>query len=318
MSSESEIKIEKLQDSSQWLTWKFQMVQILEAGEMFGVVNGEELLPSAGEQEQKSWRKLDAKARRTISTALGKQPLLQILNCASAKSMWDTLKSVYEQTSTASVLFLLQKYYSYSKDPEDDIATFLSKLMEIVQHLRDQGEIISDSMIMTKVLISLPAEYNHFHSAWESVRPADQNLNNLRARLMAEEIRLSAQEKVKAEAFVARHQSRPKTKKHQNNNRKTTTKGGLAKSAKNETQHKNVEALVCGANVSGKQESWMLDSGATDHMSNRRDWFVTFEHYNDIVRVGDGRAIKAAGKGDINVLVNDGQEWVQKVLTNVL
>ncbi|XP_054729426.1 uncharacterized protein LOC129238425 [Anastrepha obliqua] len=92
----------------------------------------------------------------------------------------------------------------------------------------------------------------------------------------------------------------------------------MAKSAKNETQRKNVEALVCGESVTGKQDSWVLDSGATDHMSKRRDWFTTFEQYNDIVKVGEGRAIKAAGKGDINVLVNDSQEWVQKVLTNVL
>ncbi|XP_037943131.1 uncharacterized protein LOC119675981 [Teleopsis dalmanni] len=123
--------------------------------------------------------------------------------------MWDTLKSVYEQTSRSNLLFLQQKYYSYIKDPEDDIATFLSKLMEIVQHLRDQGECISDSMIITKVLMSLPAEYNHFYSAWESVRAEDQNLNTLRARLMAEEIRMGAQEKQKSEAFLAKRQYRP-------------------------------------------------------------------------------------------------------------
>lgn len=74
------------------------------------------------------------------------------------------------------------------KEPEDNIAVFLSKLMEIVQQLRDQKEDISVSIVMTKILMFLPAEYNHFHSAWESTNAESQTITNLRARLMAEEL----------------------------------------------------------------------------------------------------------------------------------
>ena len=54
---------------------------------------------------------------------------------------------VYEQTSKCNVLFLQQKYYTFSKELEDDISVFLSKFMEIVQQPHDQDKEISDSMI---------------------------------------------------------------------------------------------------------------------------------------------------------------------------
>lgn len=56
--------------------------------------------------------------------------------------------------------------------------------MEIVQQLKDQDENISDLMAITKTLMSLPAEYNHFHSAWESTSAENQTMANLRARLI--------------------------------------------------------------------------------------------------------------------------------------
>ncbi|KAB0797085.1 hypothetical protein PPYR_08079 [Photinus pyralis] len=191
------VNIEKLEGGSNWLTWKFQMRQVLEASELFDVVDGTDSPPSIRDENYRTdivaWKKNDAKARRAISTACKKQPLLQIMNCDTANSMWTTLKSTYEQTSKSNVLFLQQKYYSFTKEPGDDIATCISKLMEIVQQLKDQKENISDTMVMTKILMALPAEYNHFHSAWESTSAENQTMSNLRARLMAEELRLKSQ-----------------------------------------------------------------------------------------------------------------------------
>lgn len=122
-----------------------------------------------------------------------RQPLLQIMNCETASEMWETLKSTYEQASKSNTIFLQQKYYGFTKDPGDDITTFLSKLTEIVQQLKEQKDVISDSMVMTKTLMALPPEYNHFHSAWEATSAENQTMANLRARLMAEELRLKAQ-----------------------------------------------------------------------------------------------------------------------------
>lgn len=53
-------------------------------------------------------------------------------------------------------------------------------------------------------------------------------------------------------------------------------------------------------------EVWTIDSGASDHMSKRRDWFSTFEEFAEPLKtaVGDGKIITAFGKGNINTRPN--------------
>lgn len=65
--------------------------------------------------------------------------------------MWLKLHSVFEQKSETGIHFLQQKFFSFEKAPEDDMANFISKLEEIVQQLADLGEKIPESMVVTKI-----------------------------------------------------------------------------------------------------------------------------------------------------------------------
>lgn len=56
--------------------------------------------------------------------------------------------------------------------------------------MKEQGEKVSDSMVVTKILMTLPESYSHFYSAWESTVKDQQTLTNLTSRLMMEEARL--------------------------------------------------------------------------------------------------------------------------------
>lgn len=126
------------------------------------------------------------------------------MNCETATAMWMTLKSVYEQSSKANLLHLQQRYYGSTKNPAEDISTFMSKLQTIVQQMKDLGETISEPMIIAKVLMTLTEEYRHFSSAWESTPEADQCLENLKTRLMMEEIRIKGRAgNENVDAFVA-------------------------------------------------------------------------------------------------------------------
>ncbi|CAL1677482.1 unnamed protein product [Lasius platythorax] len=40
------------------------------------------------------------------------------------------------------------------------------------------------------------------------------------------------------------------------------------------------EALTSASSERMKDASWVLDSGASDHMSNRRNWFITYEAFD--------------------------------------
>lgn len=69
-----------------------------------------------------------------------------------------------------------------------------------------------------------------------------------------------------------------------------------------------------------ESEKWYVDSGASDHMTSRKEWFTNYELFETQlpVRIGDGKYIMAIGKGNINVQAKIGDKWVDSHLSNVL
>lgn len=199
------MKITKL-CAENWSLWKFQMKVILNALEIGDIVSGEWTKPSQpikklateSDEEAKArwqkytnaWIKADARCMKIIVTSVDDGPLQYLLNCETALEMWEKLLSIYEQKSEASLHLLQQQFFSYSKEPTDDMSTHISKLVNLGRKLRVAGEPVTDNMVMTKILMTLPKEYNHFYSAWDSVPTGSKNINNLTSRLLIEESRV--------------------------------------------------------------------------------------------------------------------------------
>jgi len=202
MENES-IKINKLTGNENWETWKFQVKVIMTAADIFDVVIGKSKKPvltkSSSETEDDArkrygvdysiFKKADNKAQKYIVTSVDEQPLQYIMNCDTAKEMWDKLLSVYEQKSDSSVTLIQQKFYSYVMNPDDNMAIHISKLESLSRKLKQLGEPISDSMLISKIIMTLPENYKHFYSAWDSIPNVDKTLSNLSSRLMVEETR---------------------------------------------------------------------------------------------------------------------------------
>ena len=47
-----------------------------------------------------------------------------------------------------------------------------------------------------------------------------------------------------------------------------------------------------------------MNSGATEHMSNHREWFSSYKKFDTVenIKIGDGKYIQAIGLGDIDIL----------------
>ena len=59
-----------------------------------------------------------------------------------------------------------------------------------------------------------------------------------------------------------------------------------------------------------KAEEWVVDNGATTHMTWDKGVFVTYAIMQDMpkVRLGDGRHVKAEGKGSVCLCIKDDKE----------
>jgi len=61
---------------------------------------------------------------------------------------------------------------------------------------------------------------------------------------------------------------------------------------------------------------WYVDSGASDHMTNWKEWFVDYTNFDvhSPVRIGDGKHIMAVGKGNINIHTYVDNNWIKGYL----
>jgi hypothetical protein len=93
-------------------------------------------------------------------------------------------------------------------------------------------------------------------------------------------------------------------------------KGHIKRDCKSSEKSKIKSYL--GKNTTYKGE-WIADGRARYHMTSRRDLFKTYEVLETPTKVtmADGNTIEAIGKGTIQCIANDGQEWHEIALGEV-
>ncbi|KZC04446.1 hypothetical protein WN55_03260 [Dufourea novaeangliae] len=106
----------------------------------------------------------------------------------------DKLTSIYGKDTEQKKCALLQEFFNYSFAKGSDIGTHVSTHENLSYRLNVLDQTIDDTMLITKTLTTLPAEYKHFASAWDSTPLAERTLINLIARLQLEENRLKLEE----------------------------------------------------------------------------------------------------------------------------
>lgn len=336
------IKIEKLEESKDWTTWKFLVQILLKSNDVFDVVSGDDEKPATAGDDLTAWKKKEYKAQRIITGTLAKKVVLHVQNCKTSKEMWDKLNLVFESRGETSKHLLQERFFAFKKDPNDDIATHIAKLIEIVAQLKHLSVAIDDSMVITKVLMTLPTDFRHFSSAWESTAKNDQTLENLQSRLINEEHRLNAtseESNTTAAMFT-------KTAKYGKSHGKNKKKGKCFKcgsdshwkrdcTAKTQTHlasndeqkqsesfsfYANDYAMVCEVQKENDDESFIFDSAATSHMCYKREWFGDFVEYKTpkSVLVGNKQIILAHGHGNIAIKSFNGKTWIDATIYDVL
>lgn len=77
------------------------------------------------------------------------------------------LHAVYECQSTNVNTYTLQQFFIIKF--EDKVTNFSSRIPNLTTAIKQQNEDIPVKKVMIKIIMSLPEQYKHFLSAWESV-----------------------------------------------------------------------------------------------------------------------------------------------------
>lgn len=140
------------------------------------------------------WKKEDAIAQKILVTSVDEKQLLHLLNCKTAFEMWMKIHVIFERDNEQQKCNLLQIFYGLTYEKGSDVATYISKLKNLAFRLTSMRTEINDDMIISKILATLPDEFGHFASAWDSTEKNNKTLENLTARLIAEEMRMKARQ----------------------------------------------------------------------------------------------------------------------------
>ena len=218
MAAENETSgIERLSDKN-FQVWKFQIVILFKAHDIYDIVSGKEkLLETFDDKKKKEWERKDAKAQKYIVSTIEKTPLMHIVNCTTSKQMFDKLCTIYERDSEQQKYSLLQDFFNLKFEKGSNVVLHISKIENLAYRLKSINQEVDEKMVISKILVTLPEQYKYFISAWESMSSEEKTLTNLTSRLISEESRCHLEEpKTESLAFRANELACFKYKKNQN------------------------------------------------------------------------------------------------------
>ena len=209
---------------------------------------------------------------------------------------------------------LLNKFLSLTGD---DMRTMIQKLSNIADQLREREQILPEVQLVSKALATLPENFRIVRTVWTSLPANDRTLDHLLQRLITEESVLkSYQTKTEHNneaAFTSRqrfnsgrggsgrerhgvqggfvdkrprcghcnsptHEEKVCFQKHGYPPNWNTTKRGRGRGRGGGNPSNSSNALLSLSNLDPRSIlTFLVDSGASKHMSDQRSFFTTFK-----------------------------------------
>lgn len=343
-------------DGTNFQLWKFGITILLKAEKLMKIVDGTTKEPDdKTSADWEAWDTKNTKSQVILLSTICQEQMQHLINCDDATKMWNRLISIHEQKTEISRELLWQKFYEYKMPDNGNIAKHISAIELLVRQLKDVKETISPSAICSKVINSLPSRFNAFRTAWDSVDSNQQTFENLSARLLKEESRMSHDDSemsrlaLEVKALQSKLESVTVNNKKKNINdlkknsvcnyckkkghwirecrkRLANIKKNDRSSTSNLPSSSSSSAFICDisslytASSDIEKSQWICDSGASVHMSSERNLFTNLQEVNKpmFVRIANDKLITVAGKGTIEIQVFANYQWQNKTMTDVL
>jgi len=150
--------IDKL-DSSNWMTWKFQIKHLLLAKDLWGFIDGTEVLPEdASAQQAADFNKKSQKAFSTIVMSISSSQLYLITSCEGPRRAWVALRSHFERDTLVNKLMLKKQYFRMEMKEGTSMEAHIKNMKELTDRLAANNAHIAEDHVVT-LLGSLPPSY---------------------------------------------------------------------------------------------------------------------------------------------------------------
>lgn len=330
----------------------------LSAQGLWEVVSGEDGKPDGSDlRKLKEWTEKSTKALGVIGLALKDNVLvgLGVHGMKSGKELWDKLESSYGKKTTTSRLLLRQQLAQIQMSEGEDVTGYINRVNGLVDELQMAGVDISEEDIVAKILMGLPRSWAPLVTALENVDESVLTREYVCNRLQHEQQKMGNSEVAMVSYSKKENNGSKKWRQGQVNHGKDERKEGdrnkgrflgkcfhcgksghrqsecfqlkkmngskiVEKGKASVAQTQDSEAyLFMTRNVPVNDGSWLIDSGASEHMTSERESFSNYEElHHRVVRIANGEPMRVAGQGVVEIRGEaDGEERVIR-LTGVL
>jgi hypothetical protein len=179
-------KIEPLEGSSNYLTWKFSTRMVLQARDLWEILSGEEVKPEADEGRH-AWERKARKALAAIALTLSALEKENTIECTTPKAAWEILEKLYEAKGRNRKFILLQELFRMSMEGER-MDVYLRGVKEKVSELATVRLKLKDDIKLAIILNGLPEQYRYLVVSLGKQETID--FDELTARLLEEELKV--------------------------------------------------------------------------------------------------------------------------------
>ncbi|UYV80772.1 hypothetical protein LAZ67_19001683 [Cordylochernes scorpioides] len=327
------LNVEKL-TGSKYRSWKFNMKMLLiERGLWECVINGETI---DADEDQRKYEKTKIEQKRHWQRLLYQflQSNKYTLSTVRLQSeAWTTLEQIFEPKSRARILQLKKQFVNIKFIEEGNMINYLSRLKTCSDHLREAGCEVKDEDLAYSMLAGLPDSYDGIIMNFGNLTDDEFTSSKVRQVLLTEHERRTTRKEDSSKEVL-------QLNKHQNNSstdsrRKCYQCGKIGHIANNcreikqtttrnrDNQHyqrkvNKSDNFLTALNLTSDEDSWLLDSGATNHVCRNKDWVVDLrEVSSDPIRTASGTT-EAKGYGPIFLQTSIHNESIEIKLNNVL
>ena len=189
------LDITKLESSSNYSQWAFEVKIALKGKGLFGYVDRTEEKPGDDKvAELKKFDKSSSQAESLILCSIAHTLRSNLINCTSPKAMWDKLAGLYGDKSADAKQDAWKQFYAFQINAEEKVIVQLEKFESILRKLEEIDTKPTDEAIVSKLLSSLPEKFELFIVAWNCTPKAEKTRETLIARLIKEDKRLAEKE----------------------------------------------------------------------------------------------------------------------------